>query len=423
MQGQIGQKQVQIQTQKLMLTQTLRQSLEILNYSSQELEQYLQHKQQENPLLKIRTKTPTTIPNEVSERIPKMVTVSELLNEQLLDFNLSKEVTKVIKWLINDLDQNGFLTQNPEEYAQLIGTSASKVIQAISILQTCEPIGIGASSLQEAYLLQANHNEESQDMIHLITNYFDLFLEKKWLDLSRQAKISLGRLQEIADRMAYYSTSPLGQLKSDQSPYILPDATVCVQNDSVNVTYYGYAFPTISCDSKYIKNISLELDHQTRQYLEMKKKEIEGISDHLTWRKETIQRIIEEIVSFQTLYFVEGPSHLVPLTMTDLAARLDVHESTISRAVREKYINTPFGIVPIKTFFSQAATENVSTAHVKSRICQYIHDENKSKPISDQVIVEMLQKEGIRLSRRVIAKYREQLMIPSSTKRKRFEET
>lgn len=418
-----GQKQVQIQTQKLMLTQTLRQSLELLNYSSQELDLHLQYKLQENPLLKVRSKTPINFSNEVTERIPKKVSIIEILNEQLLDFNLSEEVTKVVHWLINDLNRDGLLTHSPEEYALLIGTSTSNVIKAISILQKCEPIGLGASSIQEAFLIQANHNEEPKDMIHLITHYFDLFIDKNWLDLSRQAKISLGRIQEIADKLAYYSTSPLGQLRIEQSPYILPEATITVQNSIVSVKYYEYAFPNISYDSNYIKNISSELDHHTLHYLEMKKKEIEDLTTQLSWRKETIQRIIEEVVSFQSLYFIEGPSHLIPLTMTDLAARLDVHESTISRAVREKYINTPFGIVPIKTFFSQAATDNISTAHVKSRMRKFIKDENKSKPISDQVIVEMLQKEGIRLSRRVIAKYREQLLIPNSTKRKRFEET
>ena len=422
MQIRMGQKQVQSQTQKLMLTQTLRQSLELLNYSSQELEAFLQQKQQENPLLTIRTRTPLTVSNEITNQIPTNRSVMDMLNEQLVDFNLTPELSRVVKWLMNDLDNDGLLRDIPEEYARMLNTSTITVIEAIKIIQQCEPIGIGANSIQESYLLQARRNKESQDMIHLITNYFDLFIEKKWIELSKQAKISLNRLQELADKMAYYSTSPLGQYFSEQSPYIRPDAHVDIVDGLINITYYGYAFPKVGSDSTYVTKLSSELDAQTFNYLEDKKKDVDDIISQLHWRKETIQQIIEAVVETQLHYFTKGPAYLTPLTMTDLAIQLGLHESTISRAVREKYIHTRTGVVPIKSFFSQASTDDVSVAHVKSRLIAFITEENKTKPISDQIIVDQLQKEGIHLSRRVIAKYREQLKIPSSSKRKRFEE-
>ena len=422
MQIRMGQRQGKSNIHKNILTQTLRQSLELLNYSSQELEAFLQQKQQENPLLTIRTRTPLTVSNEVTNQIPTNRSVMDMLNEQLVDFNLTPELSRVVKWLINDLDNDGLLREIPEEYARMLNTSTITVIEAIKIIQQCEPIGIGANSIQESYLLQARRNKESQDMIHLISNYFDLFIEKKWIELSKQAKISLNRLQELADKMAYYSTSPLGQYFSEQSPYIRPDAYIDIDGGLVNITYQGYAFPKVGIDSTYVTKLSSELDDQTIDYLEEKKKDVDEIISQLHWRKETLQRIIEAVVKTQFHYFTKGPAYLTPLTMTDLAFQLGLHESTISRAVREKYIHTRTGVVPIKSFFSQASTDDVSVAHVKSRILTFIAEENKTKPISDQIIVDQLQKEGIHLSRRVIAKYREQLKIPSSSKRKRFEE-
>jgi RNA polymerase sigma-54 factor len=414
--------QKQIQTQKLMMTQTLRQSLEILNFSSQELENFLEQKQQENPLLTVRTRTPLIVSNKVTNQIPTRLSVYDVLNEQLVDFNISSDLTRVVKWLINDLDKDGFLTESYEDYARMMSTSASIVIKAIAVIQQCEPIGIGAKSTQETYLIQANHKNASQDMIQLITNHFELFITKKWKELAKRARISLNRVQEISDCMAFYTSSPLGDLLTEQSPYIRPDAHIDIKNGEVNITYYGYAFPRVGRDATYITAIPTELDAQTFNYLEKKKKEVDEILSQLLWRKETLQRIIEEVVRIQFLFFTKGPEYLIPLTMTDLAFKLGLHESTISRAVREKYLHTRTGVVSMKSFFSQASTEDVSAAHVKSRIRTFIAEENKAKPISDQVIVDRLQKEGIRLSRRVIAKYRDQLSILGSSKRKRFGE-
>lgn len=135
LQQQMSQKQ--IQTQKLMMTQTLRQSLEILNYSSQELENFLEQKQQENPLLTVRTRTPLTVSDKVTNQIPTKLSVYDVLNEQLVDFNLSSDLSRVVKWLINDLDKDGFLTESHEEYARLMSTSESMVIKAVAVIQQC----------------------------------------------------------------------------------------------------------------------------------------------------------------------------------------------------------------------------------------------------------------------------------------------
>ena len=193
------------------------------------------------------------------------------------------------------------------------------------------------------------------------------------------------------------------------------------ENGEGTIIFYGHAFPQAHVDKTYSQSLSLQKDEQTQVYEMKKTKEVENLTFQLQWRKSTLQRIIQEVVNNQIKYFTKGPSFLVPMTMTDLAERLEIHESTVSRAVREKYIQTQTGIVALKSFFSQPSVDDFSVAHVKTRIQFFIEHEDKNKPLSDQKIVDLLSTERLHLSRRVIAKYREQLRIFGSSKRKRFE--
>lgn len=412
---------LQIQTQKLAMTQSLRQSLEILNFSTYELEHFLREKQDENPWLKVKLKGPTLIsPQMVQQRFSRS-SYKELLYTQLLDFHLTDNLTYLVHWLIDDLDEHGFLTGTLAEYASWTNKPQCLIQEAIEVIQRCEPIGIGAFSKQHALVLQAINNRLSAETLDIITNHFDLFISKKWKELAKKIHISLEEIQKIADTLSNFSTSPLQLIAQHQTAYIQPDAYVSIQNEECTIIYYGHAFPQAHVDKTYSQSLTLQMDDQTKAYVQKKMKEVEHMTFQLQWRKSTLQRIIQEVVNSQQKYFTNGSSFLVPMTMTDLADRLEIHESTVSRAVREKYIQTQTGIVALKSFFSQPSIDDISVSHVKSRIQFFIEHEDKNKPLSDQRIVDMLFIERIQLSRRVIAKYREQLGIFGSSKRKRFE--
>ena len=413
--------QLQIQTQKLAMTQSLRQSLEILNFSTYELEQFLREKQDENPWLKVQSKGPTLISPQFVQQQAIYSSYKDLLYAQLLDYHLSDELIHLVHWLIDDLDEDGFLTGTVEEYANWTIKPEWLIQEAIAAIQRCEPIGIGAFSKQHALVLQAMHHKLSMNTINIVSKHFDLFISKKWKELAKKTHISLEEIQQIADTLSNFSTSPLQLITQHHVAYIQPDAYVSFDKDECTINYYGHAFPQVQVDRTYSQTLSSQMDKQTKAYVLKKTKEVESMSFQLQWRKSTLQRIIQEIVHSQQNYFTNGASFLVPMTMTDLAERLEIHESTVSRAVREKYIQTQTGIVALKSFFSQPSVDDVSAIHVKKRIQFFIDHEDKNKPLSDQRIVDLLSIERIHLSRRVIAKYREQLGIFGSSKRKRFE--
>ena len=413
--------QLQIQTQKLAMTQSLRQSLEILNFSTYELEHFLQEKQNENPWLKVRSKGPTLISPQMVQQRESHSSYKELLYAQLLDFHLTDELNYLIRWLIDDLDEYGFLTGTLVEYASWTNKPESLIQQAISVIQGLEPIGIGAFSKQHSLILQAKYHGLTKETIDVVSNHFELFIAKKWKELSKKIYVSLEDIQRIADTLSNFSTSPLQLITQHQVSYIQPDAYVSFKNEEVTIMYNGHAFPEALVDKTYSISLSSQMDEETKTYVMKKTKEVYNIASQLKWRKSTLQRIIHEIVHNQQKYFTHGISNLVPMTMTDVAERLEIHESTVSRAVREKYLQTQTGIVALKSFFSQPSVEDVSVAHVKARIQFFVEHEEKNKPLSDQRIVDLLSIERIRLSRRVIAKYREQLGIFGSSKRKRFE--
>ncbi|MDX1807378.1 MAG: RNA polymerase factor sigma-54 [Paenisporosarcina sp.] len=413
--------QLQMQTQKLAMTQSLRQSLEILNFSTYELENFLREKQDENPWLKVRSKGPTLISPQMVQQHASHSSYKDLLYAQLLDFHLTDELIYVIHWLIDDLDEYGFLTGTLAEYANWTNKPDSLIQQAIAVIHGCEPIGIGAFSKQHSLILQAKYHDLSSETIDIVTNHFDLFISKKWKELAKKTHISLEEIQQIADTLSNFSTSPLQLITQHQVAYIQPDAYVSFEKEEFTIVYYGHAFPQAHVDKTYSQTLSSQIDDETKTYVLNKTKEVENMANQLKWRKSTLQRIIHEIVHSQQKYFTHGTSNLVPMTMTDVAERLEIHESTVSRAVREKYLQTQTGIVALKSFFSQPSVDDVSAAYVKARIQFFIEHEEKNKPLSDQSIVGLLSIERIHLSRRVIAKYREQLGIFSSSKRKRFE--
>lgn len=417
MEQRLSQKQIQT----LAMTQSLRQSLEILNFSTYELNCFLREKQQENPCLKVRAKGPILISPHSVQQIESESSHKDMLYTQMLDFQLTEELARLIRWLIDDLNEEGFLTATLEEYAKWTNKPVFLIKEAIDVIQQFEPIGIGAFSKKHALILQAMHNGLSMQTIDILTNYFDLFITKRWKELSKKLNMSLEEIQQISDTLSKFSLSPMLKIRTDKPRYIQADASVLFEKEELIINYYGHAFPKISVDKEYLQELSMQIDPYAMEYVKQKSNEVNNLASQLKWRKSTLQRIVYEVVHRQHRYFTLGTQFLVPMTMTDLAEILNLHESTVSRAVREKYLETQSGVVLLKSFFSQPSTDDVSATHVKARIQFFIQQEEKCNPLSDLKIVDMLKQERIHLSRRVIAKYRDQLGILSSSKRKRFE--
>jgi RNA polymerase sigma-54 factor len=431
----------QQQTLKLAMTQELSQAIALLQYSAQELTAFLEDKVLENPLMKLENSTVKPMnplmdrnrrkhqkeeKNWIEQIAEKPFSMEDHLLSQLKLTNLTAEQLRVIRHLILHLDENGYFIGDLEEIAQNLQVEEELVEDCLAVIQTLEPAGIGARNLQECLLMQLYYQNPADEIAHtIIADYFVPFAEKKWKQISKELQVSLKEIQDLFDQVQLLNPRPGALLRGETSSYIIPDAIVERTTSGLEVRMFDDSLPRISFNDSYYKKFK-DQDQQVSKFLQDKIQDYQWILKSIEQRKETLTKVITKIVEKQTECFLKGMHYLVPMTMKEIASELAIHESTVSRAVREKYIQTPLGTFPLKSFFTStiqtvASAESTSSTHVKNEISHLIEQENKEKPLSDQDIVELLKEnKGIVVSRRTIAKYREQLGIPSSSKRKRF---
>ncbi|MBV7505810.1 RNA polymerase factor sigma-54 [Bacillus sp. sid0103] len=432
----------QQQTLKLAMTQELSQAIALLQYSAQELTAFLEDKALENPLLQIensnikpmnplidrnRSKHQKAEKDWIEQIADKPFSLEDYLLSQLKLTSLSGEQLSVIRFLIQYLDENGYFGGDLNEIAQKLRVSEEVAEECLAIIQTLEPAGIGARDLQECLLMQLYYQDPANELAQkIISDYFIPFAEKKWKPIAKELKVTLKDIQNIFDQIQSLNPKPGTILGKEVTTYIIPDAIVEQTSEGLTVRMSDESLPRISLNEQYYHKFK-DQDQQVSRFLQDKLQDYQWIQKSIEQRKETLTRVIAKIIEKQTAFFQKGSQYLVPMTMKEIAGELNIHESTVSRAVREKYVQTPNGTFPLKSFFTStiqtvSVDENTSSTQVKKKIATLIENENKQKPLSDQDIVEQLKtEEGMVVSRRTIAKYRDQLGIPSSAKRKRFD--
>lgn len=431
----------QQQTLKLAMTQELSQAIALLQYSAQELTAFLENKALENPLLQIengnvqpinplidrnRSKYRKTEKDWIEQIADKSFSLEEQLLSQLNTKTLSSDQLRVIRHMIHNLDENGYFLGDLNEIALNLKVSQELVEDCLVVIQTLEPTGIGARNLQECLLIQLTYdNSDNELALNIISNYFILFAEKKWKQISKELQVTLKDIQDVFDDIQRLNPKPAALLGRNETMYIIPDAIVEQSSEGYTVRMFDDSLPRISFNEQYFKKFK-DQDQHVNRFIKDKVQDYQWIFKSIEQRKETLTKVVAKIVEKQVTFFQQGSQYLVPMTMKELASELEIHESTVSRAVREKYVQTPIGTFPLKSFFTSTIQtvsddESTSSTQVKNAIALLIEKENKAKPLSDQEIVEHLKvKEGMVISRRTIAKYRDQLGIPSSSKRKRF---
>lgn len=432
----------QQQTLKLAMTQELSQAIALLQYSAHELTAFLEDKALENPLLQIengnvkpmnplidrnRRKHQKAEKDWIEQIADKPFSLEDYLLSQLKITNLSAEQLSVIRHLIHNLDENGYFLGDLYEIAQKLRVPEDLVEECLAVIQTLEPAGIGARNLQECLLMQIYYQNPNNELAQkIISDYFIPFADKKWKQIAKELKITLKEIQDIFDQIQSLNPKPGAILGKEATSYIIPDAIVEQSSEGLTVRMSDESMPRISLNEQYYNKFK-DQDQQVSRFLQDKLQDYHWIQKSIEQRKETLTRVVAKIIEKQIAFFQKGSQYLVPMTMKEVAGELDIHESTVSRAVREKYVQTPIGTFSLKSFFTSTIQtvsdeENTSSTQVKKKIATLIEKENKQKPLSDQEIVEQLKtEEGMVVSRRTIAKYRDQLGIPSSAKRKRFD--
>lgn len=434
----------QQQTIKLSMTQELTQAITLLQYSSLELTEFLEKKAVENPLLQIEAGNIKTIDPRY-DRVKKVKNSSQADRQSWLEQIAKNEISlvsylmsqidfgqcdydlkKILHFLIHSLDENGYLPIGHDECAAILAVPHEKVEAAIAFIHRLEPTGVGAKNLQECLLLQLERKEKRNHLAEsIISDYFVLFAEKKWKLIAKHLDVELKEIQNVFDYVQSLNPRPASDFSSVQTAYIIPDITIKWDGNSFAVSIFDEILPKIEFNQSYYDKFNRFQDKQVQQFLKEKQHEYHWIARSIEQRKETITRVALKIVEKQQDFFIYGPEKLKPMTMKEVSEELGIHESTVSRSVREKYAQTPFGTFELKSFFSSAiktaSNEDAGSQEVKKWLTKLIDEEDKYKPLSDQELVRLLEgKKGIIVSRRTIAKYRDQLGIPSSAKRKRF---
>ena len=356
---------------------------------------------------------------------------------------------KIGEYLIGSIDDNGYLTVGLDDISLDLNIKRDKIKKILSLIQSFDPPGVGARNLQECLLIQIKYLDINNIKIEKIIKYHLQDLARKsFKTIAKDLKISVSEVQSLADLIKNSFDPKPGRRVGDfkEVKYILPDLVIIrkigggyrvILNDSylpqikINSRYKTIleAGNNISpySEGKLIKrgNISGHETKDTKKYIKEKLNSAKWLIKGIEQRKKTIYRIAETLIEYQKGFLDKGILYIKPLTLRKLAGRLEIHESTVSRAIHNKMVQTPRGLLKMRFFFSKGVDkksgETVSTDKVKKLIKEYVNNENCLKPCSDQKLVDLLsEKGGVNISRRTVAKYREILKIPSSNLRKRF---
>jgi len=454
-------KQEQKITQKITLTPQMKQFLHLLQLPLMELKAYIDKEMEENPVLEYESPPQTetslfdeetkkileieepkeeyTFPSSEEEKkqnykrslITQKITLQEHLLRQLRLHRLKEKEYKIGEYIIANIDEDGYLKESCEEILESLGKempiSKEEVEKIIKLIQTFDPVGVGATSFKECLLIQLNAKKIKNPIVYeIIQKYLSLLARKKLKEIAKQMNTSLSKIEKAAKIISKLDPKPGKKFSfTDPPPLITPDIIVEKINNRYEIIINSRSLPPLRISS-YYKNLlnSSSVSRETKKYLQEKIKKAVELIKTLTEREKMIKKIVEYILQIQNDFFEEGDiSLLKPLTLKELAEKIKKNESTVSRAVNKKYIQTPYGLFPLNYFFTSHLKtddgEKISTQKIKSLILEFIEEEKPSHPLKDSQLTRILKRYGVRIARRTVAKYRKELGIPSYSQRKK----
>ena len=336
-------------------------------------------------------------------------------------------VLEALRFLVGSLDDRGYLTSTLSDLALLANLPLATMQEAAKLLKTFEPAGIGAESLGDCLLIQlAQKGREKSVAARIIRDHFELLVRRRIPDLARKTGLAPDVIQEAIEEIGTLDPAPGRRFADDANRVVVPDVTVEDDNGEWKIILNHDYIPRLRLSNTYKELIAKgKLSKQESDYLREKLRSGKFIINAIEQRQRTIERITREIIKHQGEFFAEGVARLKPLTMTQIADIIGVHETTVSRALANKYIKTPHGVFEMKFFFTSGyqsqAGEAVANTSVKEMIADIIAGEDPGKPLSDQEIVGLLGGKGLKIARRTVAKYREELGLLPSNLRRRYD--
>lgn len=403
------------QEMKLSLTQEMKISMNILQMSSSNLKDFIEKEALKNPMLEVTYSTPSSKYNSDEETtspfdfIIEEKTLIDFLEEQLGYLKISPKIKSICEYVINNLDDRGYLSISKLEIKKALKISTAQLKEAMDIIYTLEPAGIGAENLKESLKIQLITKDIiDENLFTLIDDYLEELGDRKYSLISEKLHVSVEQIKDYLDIIKSLEPIPArGYFVGNKTNYVVPEAKIEIVDDELTVTLNEEAIPKIKINSSYKSTNSLS--DKNNMYTAI------NLIKSIEKRYITLERVLNQLIVKQKNFFFRGKDFLQTLTLKDIAKELNLHESTISRAIRDKFIETPQGIIAIKSLFIL----NSECLEIKKTIEELIKSENKSSPLSDEKISLYFKNKGCSIARRTIAKYREELGIPSTRERKR----
>ncbi len=446
--------------QKLVMTPQLRQAIAILQLSSLELAEMVEQELLENPVLELEEKPSVEVSEEEArdEQLKKYFDWAEYFNDGTdtgysapvaedrppfsafvaagstlqdhLEFQLHLAVLDdaarhIGRYLIGCIDDNGYLCGSVTEAADNLKVAAATVEEVLRLIQTFDPAGVGARDLRECLTIQVEHRAITDGLVvAIIDKYLDEVAAGHYKNIADKLGCTPHDVQQAVDLIRTLDPKPGRAFAGgDQPCYIVPDVSIERVSGNYVIIINDSNVPHLTINPHY-RRIVRDADGEAKKFVEGRINAAVWLLKSIEQRRRTLYNVVSTIIDLQRDFFDHGPKNLRPLTMKRVADQLGIHESTVSRAIANKYAETPHGLLSLRAFFSAGLQSmdgaSLSAATVKRLIKDMTTEEDPAHPLSDQTIAESLAGRGITVSRRTVAKYREELGIQSSARRKRY---
>ena len=470
--------------QKLVMTPQLRQAIKLLQLNRLELTEALQTEIEQNPLLEESSEEPNLLTKsdslslEETKDVPEPAVTSQVpgdapssvgeinwedyannfdsdfsfaherppadapsqfdfisskpglmshLQWQFSHLDLKEDEIDITFFIIGNLDNHGFLTIDIPDICAYTGASEEKAKQMLRLVQNLDPPGIAARNVRESLLLQLERRElESSLAYTIVSEHMNLLETRNYALIARKTGSTVRNVMKDIEVITSLTPFPGNEFSNEHIHYIVPDVYVYKINGEYLIQLNNDGLPQLKLSSEYQKMIKKKknLNAESLGYLKEKKRNAEWFIKSIQQRQRTIYKVMKSLLKFQRDFFEYGPGHLKPLILRDVAEDIEMHESTVSRVTSNKYAHTPLGIYELKYFFSTAVAttdgDTVASESIRNRIRQLIQNENPAKPLSDNKISKILFGENIKVARRTVAKYRDQIgILPVKYRRKK----
>lgn len=391
--------------QTLHLSLSMKNSLDILKMDQSELMQCINQIVENNPVIEY---TPSAdIHQMIQDTMFADKTLSEELYMQLHTCSISYN-EKVATYLIESLDEHGFLSYHASEYAKQLNVSVTEIAHTIDLLQSFEPSGVAASNSKDSIIIQLRQ-QYLYEAIDIFTNYQDELISKNYKAIAKAKSLSLEEVMDYIEDIKACNPFPCANYQTKKEKLIIPDFEIMVQNNEIEIIPKQIGHISIEDELALLKSESTEL----KDYFQ----EAYYFIDSLSKRNKTLLMMANELIHIQKNYFLYR-DELQPCTLMDIANACGFHESTVSRTLSNKYFLFQNEVYPVKSLFVSATKEGTSKDAILKAIAKLIAEEDKASPLADFEIVDALAEMELYVSRRAIAKYRKQLNIPNSKDRK-----